>query len=139
MLDSGATNNFISKELALSLELPIQRDVQFDKVQLADGKTLNVYGVTRTKVVFSTFSCLLDFVILDAAIPNIFGIPFFTQINPIIDWQQHIMSFRFGSSTSREVLLEFNKTKNPINRKTLARHVVQNVSISNAYHGLDVD
>jgi predicted aspartyl protease len=52
MIDSGATNNFLSKEYCDYLGLSVHVPTNCPNVRLADGKVLRVIGSVRTTVDF---------------------------------------------------------------------------------------
>jgi predicted aspartyl protease len=55
MIDSGATNNFISEKLCYDLGLNLERCNNCANVRLADGKVLGVIGSVRVIVDFGVF------------------------------------------------------------------------------------
>lgn len=55
MIDSGATNNFLSQEYCNYLNLNVQNTNSCQNVRLADGKVLKVIGSVQTIVDFGVF------------------------------------------------------------------------------------
>lgn len=98
MIDSGATNNFLSLSDCNYLGLNVDRCSNCQNVRLADGKVLKVVGSVRAIVDFSVFQTSLQFEVIDAEIPAILGIPFLEQVNPIINWKKKLLKVNFGAN-----------------------------------------
>ena len=97
MLDSGATNNFISATTCRDLGLKILKGGIQQNVKLADGKVLKVLGQVNTVVDFGCFQVCLEFEVVQADIPSILGMTFFTQVNPIIMWREKLLRIKCGT------------------------------------------
>lgn len=86
LIDSGATNNFISRHFVEKYNLDIFED-QALKVRLADGNELSTHSYTNCVIRLGSFWTHQRFEILNAEITTIFGMPFLEAYNPIIDWK----------------------------------------------------
>ena len=93
LVDSGATNNFISLHSAKKYNLDIIDDKSIS-VKLADGNIINTNSYTTTDVTLGEVSVHLRFEILDADVAIILGMPFLEACNPIINWKLKTMSIK---------------------------------------------
>ncbi len=87
LVDSGATNNFMSRATAESFNLKI---IPSDgiTVRLADGQTVQTKAYAVADVRLGELSTSLRFEILSEDIAIILGMPFLEVANPQINWKQ---------------------------------------------------
>ncbi len=85
LVDSGASNNFISSKLlkVLGIESHVGPRV---RVGLADASVVNTNRFISVLVDFGEgVGSLLRFTVLDVDCPSILGMPFLERMNPSID------------------------------------------------------
>ncbi len=93
LLDSGASNNFVSSHLLKQLGLVSYGGPRV-RVRLADRSYVVTNQYIRIIVDFGQVQAFLHFTVLDVECPNILGMPFLKCVNPMIDWQQQKVVFR---------------------------------------------
>jgi predicted aspartyl protease len=81
LVDSGATNNFISRRIAEKFGLKITKSSDII-VKLADGKTVTTQAYATCVVQLGPLSVSLRFELLEANIATILGMPFLETCNP---------------------------------------------------------
>ncbi len=81
LLDSGASNNFLSRDHAQQLGLELQAGKP-SSVKLADGKRITTSMFVEGVVNFGPVQSHLKFEILDCDCVPILGYTFLTQMNP---------------------------------------------------------
>ena len=109
MLDTGATNIFLSVDDCEKLGGLYKKIGKVEKVCLADGKQLSVFGTASLKCDFGQFQCMLDFEVVNAKIPAILGMTFFNQVNPVVNWRRKLFTLKKGSRVLRVPLIVYNK------------------------------
>ena len=86
LLDSGATNNFISDAMATALKLQVQEDEEFHELTLADGTIVLTVGHVQFMMNCGDYKGKIG----ARVFPNlhkecILGMPWLEYKNPIID------------------------------------------------------
>ncbi len=97
LVDSGATNNFISFSEFIKLGEIMHKCTDNRSVKLADGKLVTISGFCLLLVDVASVLVLLQFSVLPCSIPTILGMPFLLQCNPKIDWKKRVMTMPHGS------------------------------------------
>jgi hypothetical protein len=91
LLDSGASNNFISDSLVDVLHLRRHKLAPGQKVFLADGIAYSVTDYVRARLTFPAkphpFSIRTVLRVTPMGNELILGLPFFRRVNPQIDWR----------------------------------------------------
>lgn len=98
MIDSGATGNFVSRDLVRSVDLPTRRKEDQYDLQMADGSTLSTgrideetYSLPVTiqrhheELTFDVVGMATHYIIL--------GMPWLKKHNPAINWQKGVLTF----------------------------------------------
>ena len=86
LVDSGASNNFISSKLLDVLGISCHKGPRV-RVRLADSSIVNTDRFISVLVDFGgNIGSLLRFTVLDVDCPSILGMPFLERMNPAIDW-----------------------------------------------------
>ena len=106
MIDSGATGNFISRDLVRANDLPTRKkDQQYD-LQMADGSTSSTGRIDEETLPLPTAiqrhheEIIFDVVGM-ATHHVILGMPWLNKHNPDIDWKKRVLRFgRTGNVTS---------------------------------------
>ncbi len=100
LVDSGASNNFVSAQQMKRLGLVVHEGPRA-RVRLADGSVLSTSKYAKVVVDFGGVQAFLQFTILDVECPSILGMPFLRCVNPAIDWQTCKVTFpKSGGSSS---------------------------------------
>jgi len=86
LVDSGATNNFLSPHFAERLKLPLLPSNK--NVTLADGTTLNKISFCDVPVRFSGIKDEIPCCVAPIQRPLILGMPFLRKWNPAFDWRE---------------------------------------------------
>ena len=87
LIDSGATNNFLSLTWAKANKIPMKRHEKRMTLSLADGSTTHYEHFTTVSVSFKGHTIKTNFDIVNLEHNNaILGIPWLTKVNPTIDW-----------------------------------------------------
>ena len=81
LLDSGASNNFLSKCDVANLGLELKKGTP-SSVKLADGNKLKTSSYVEGVVLFGSFQAFLKFEVLDCDCVPILGYTFLQQTNP---------------------------------------------------------
>ena len=84
LADTGASENFISEELAKFLELELHPRKQALNVRLADVSARRCEMFARTTVHIGSWSARMDFVVLPTGVPLVLGMHFFDRFEPHI-------------------------------------------------------
>jgi Reverse transcriptase (RNA-dependent DNA polymerase)/Retroviral aspartyl protease len=93
LIDSGATENFISKEFATKNKLKMREVRNGPTVRLADGNSYNCLQKVNCMVHVGPYSTRVDaFVFPLPQFDVILGTPWLLEVNPQIDWQQGSVS-----------------------------------------------
>ena len=100
LLDTGATHNFLSMSVAEMLGIGLKSS-SCGSVRLADGSTIDCNKYAEVIVSFGTTQSLLRFEVLDCKVVPILGMPFFKQVEPIIDWGNQTVTCKRGSRVVR--------------------------------------
>lgn len=93
LVDSGATNNFISRNVAEKCGLDISSSDTIT-VRLADGQVVTTSAYTTAVVRLGELWMEMRFEILDAEVATIFGMPFLELANPQINWQTKTLKIK---------------------------------------------
>ena len=87
LLGSGASLNFISETLVRVKNIPTSALNDSVTVKVANENTFTASRVIRQCLVSGTgFSTPCDFIVAPIGHPVILGLPWFREVNPIIDW-----------------------------------------------------
>ena len=106
MIDSGASRNFISRDLVRSVGLLTRKKKQQYDLQIADGSTLSIGRVdeetTSLPVTIQRHHKEITFNIVGMATYHvILGIPWLNKYNSEINWKTGVLKFeRSGNVTS---------------------------------------
>ena len=106
MIDSGATGNFISRDLVRSADLPTRKKKQQYDLQMADGSTLSTGRVdeetTSLPVAIQRHHEEITFDVVGMATHHvILGMPWLNKHNPGINWKTGVLKIeRSGFVTS---------------------------------------
>ena len=95
LLDSGATDNFISLEFSEKLPCRSRPLRHPFLVRVANGEILRVDKYLRVQIHFATVSIRMSLRIIPMTVPLILGCPFLLRWNPIIDWRGRTMTFGY--------------------------------------------
>ena len=101
LIDSGASHNYITRELVTALNLPITETKEY-VVSLGDGSKRSSQGKCQGLVVqLGRDSLLLDAYILDlGGMDMILGVEWLESLGEIrADWKKKTMSFELGGKT----------------------------------------
>ena len=94
LIDSGASNNFISQRIIHQLNLqtnPLKHQLT---VKSADGTTLSCNSYTSLKLKLSNLQIRITLRIIDIVPDIVLGLPFLQTYNPIIDWRSRIITIK---------------------------------------------
>ena len=106
MIDSGATGNFISRDLVRSADLPTRKKKQQYDLQMADGSILSTGRVdeetTSLPVAIQRHHEEITFDVVGMATHHvILGMPWLNKHNPGINWKTGVLKIeRSGFVTS---------------------------------------
>ena len=106
IIDSGATGNFISKDLVRSADLPIRKKKQQYDLQMADGLILSTGRVDEETaslpVTIQRYHKEITFDVVGIATHHvILGMPWLNKHNPGINWKTGVLKIeRSGFVTS---------------------------------------
>ena len=89
LLDSGSTGNFVSTQFVAAVGLQVQSDPDWQEITLADGSKLKREGQVQFTLQCGGYKGKIS----ARVFPNlhkeiILGIPWLSQVNPIIDWAE---------------------------------------------------
>ena len=95
LIDSGASENFISSDVVSSLQLPFHELKFPSSLRVADGSIHEVTKFVRVKLSFD--SVLIPFVLRIFSMSHqvILGFPFLQRFQPLVDWSAKCLSFVF--------------------------------------------
>ena len=114
LIDSGATENFISDKFVKQHRFPTQKSTPLP-VQLADRHNKETNQVTQIKNLnFNSYrtSNLTAYVMTLQRYDMILGKPWLHDTNPVIDWQQNTLTFRVGRKLITETADNSQSNKN---------------------------
>ena len=126
MVDSGATGNFISRNLVDINDLPTRKKKRSYKLRLADGSVFSTGKVeeeTRSlPVTIQRHHEEITFDIIGMATYNvILGMPWLNKHNPEINWKTKVLKFgRSGDVTSirpisqQRTIIDKRKNRRPV-------------------------
>ncbi len=92
LVDSGASYNFVSSSVLKRLGLVSLIGARV-RVRLADRRTVETDQFIKVVVNFQGVQAFLQFTVLDVQCPNILGLPFLEELNPVIDWKKKRVVF----------------------------------------------
>ena len=87
LLDSGASDSFISADVVKQAELrpvPLKEPI---RVRAANRQSRDVLHFVRVTVVVGTLHLRLFLGVITTPLPIVLGYPFLQQFNPMINWQ----------------------------------------------------
>ena len=95
MLDSGATGNFVSSTFVQRCGFETTSLLRQDTVTLADGSTQTTGSMVQAAAVrICSYTDRLDLVTLPLiGYDVILGMPWLYHYNPVVDWQQEVLTF----------------------------------------------
>ena len=99
LLDSGSTGNFISTQFVAAVGLQVQSDPDWQEITLADGTKLKTEGQVQFTLRCGGYKgkiCARVFPNLHKEI--ILGIPWLSQVNPVIDWDERRVKLSYWGS-----------------------------------------
>ncbi|MEM7375737.1 MAG: retropepsin-like aspartic protease/reverse transcriptase, partial [Bacteroidota bacterium] len=104
LLDSGASSNFISKEIAALFQGRVHKQKVSSTAVVADGKEVPLTHKLEIKCRIKSFICKVSFWVLDGlSYEAILGYPWLSQVNPTIDWPRHFLTIPLNSGGSVNV------------------------------------
>ena len=127
LLDTGATHNFLSMSVAEMLGIGLESS-SCGSVRLADGSTIECNKYAEVIVSFGTTQSLLRFEVLDCKVVPILGMPFFKQVEPIIDWGNQTVTCKCGSRVVRFCVTN-NSEQSPLKQTSVHSTSVEEVSL----------
>ena len=102
LLDSGASDNFISLNVARELNLPLHPLKDPLRMQVANGVICMVDQSTRPYLVIGGLKIRLFLKVVDSPIPVILGYPFFNHFMPLVNWRTRVVTI-FHNETRYEI------------------------------------
>ena len=93
LIDSGASENFISTDVVTSLNLPSHDLKCPSSLRIADGSVHNVTKFVRVRVAFGSLTIPLVLRVFQMSHQIILGFPFLQRFQPDIDWAAKCLSF----------------------------------------------
>ena len=96
LIDSGASYNFVSKQLAIDLGWQSERHNTVN-VRLADGSSINTSLACRGLVQIGQLQHIVPFLILDLTFDMVLGMPWLQFSNVLINWSKGSVRMRRGS------------------------------------------
>ena len=117
LADTGASENFVSAELARALGVMTHPQKHPVHIRIADGSVLPCDQFARIKLRIGTWTARMAFTVLPTGVPLVLGMPFFLKYEPRILWRSHQFVIDEGRTThvlSAELTLEhFNPISVP--------------------------
>ncbi len=107
LLDSGASCNFVSQDLLHKLGLDYDLCIS-QNVRLADGQQLSTRGKLVLRCQLGPLTYLGTFYVLQARVPLILGMSFFSEVSPIIDWAARTVHVRRGQQLLKLPIVKYN-------------------------------
>ena len=110
LLDSGASDSFISADVVKQSGLrpvPLKETI---RVRVANGQSLDVAQIVRVTVFVVTLHRSLFLIVITTTLSIVFGVHFMQQFNTIISWKNRTVqitvgneahTIRFGSGIQR--------------------------------------
>ena len=97
LIDLGATENFLSKTMAIKLGLPL-RDDDNEELELPNGHTESIELLFKSvELQIGSYRENLEWkVIRLARYDVILGMPWMEQYNPEVDWRKKIVKIKNG-------------------------------------------
>ena len=90
-MDSGASYNFISKQLVTKLGWkPISGSLM--KVRLANGDCMESSGIVSGLIQCRKWQVRVHFVVLDLTFDCMLGVPWLTMTNLRLNWVKHTLA-----------------------------------------------
>ena len=93
LIDSGASENFISSDVVSSLSLQAHDLKSPSSLRIADGSVHNVTKFVRVRITFGSLIIPLVLRIFQMSHQIILGFPFLQRFQPYIDWADKCLSF----------------------------------------------
>jgi len=119
LVDSGATHNFLSRQLAERLRLPVKAGNQ--AACFANGESSELAGECSVLVTSAVFKEVVHFAVITLNHPVILGKPWLTKINPKIDWATNSMHLRQMEAASAEIMEKEEEKKGMKDSETPVR------------------
>jgi hypothetical protein len=94
LLDSGATENFISQKSMEKIKCKVWKLQAPMFVRVASGDELKVDSFVKLGVYFNYTCIVLSFRIIDMDPELVLGIPFLQKFDPLINWKKKTLRFR---------------------------------------------
>ena len=109
LLDSGASDSFISVDVVKQAGLrpvPLKEPI---RVRVANGQSLDVLLFVRVTVVVGTLHLRRFLRVITTHLPIVLGYPFLQQFNPMINWKSRTVNITVGMKThTMPVVQAFN-------------------------------
>ena len=99
LIDSGASDNFISSKLVRMIACPIHKLKQNFSVYLGDGSPMVVDSFVRIRVSLGTLVLRMCLRVLDMSPELVLGYPFLATFQPQIDWKLRKMTLKVRDRT----------------------------------------
>ena len=80
LLDSGASSNFMSKNIAEKYKFKVEDKGKQFNVRLANGRVIATSGCVRATVFFGAYHNVCKFHVLDCPVPLILGMQFLARV-----------------------------------------------------------
>ena len=96
LLDSGASDNFISEWLVSHLNLTRYPLPHALRVDMADGSSLSLTSMVRPYLHLGSLKLRLFLKVVPTPFPVILGFPFLNYFNPDIDWRLRQLTLTYG-------------------------------------------
>ena len=97
LLDSGASDNFISERLVNHLSLPRHPLHTPLQVQLANGSSVVISNHVRTYINLGGLKIRLLMKVVPTPFPLIFGYAFLSYFKPNINWKTRVITLTYNS------------------------------------------
>jgi hypothetical protein len=101
LVDSGASKDFMSFELAKALQLPLTRMDQPLNVAVANGNVLQAtHRAVSVPLRLGSLNVLHDFIVLPLSkLKLVLGFTFLEKFNPLIDWRSRTLRIKHAGAT----------------------------------------
>ena len=99
LLDSGASDSFVSLEVVQQAGLRLLPLKDTIKVRVANGQALNVQHFVRVHAAIGDLKLKLFLRVISTPLPIVLRYPFLHQFNPVIDWKNRTVIIYFAKRT----------------------------------------